>query len=60
MLTTTIRIFSKRVGFVGLGAMGGPMTANLLKAGFDVKVFDTHRPAIDAAVAKGAKPANSL
>jgi len=24
------------VGFVGLGIMGGPMAANLVKAGFDV------------------------
>jgi 3-hydroxyisobutyrate dehydrogenase len=28
------------VGFVGLGNMGGPMAANLVKAGFGVKVFD--------------------
>ena len=24
------------VGFIGLGIMGGPMAANLVKAGFDV------------------------
>ncbi len=28
------------VGFIGVGNMGGPMAANLLKAGFEVKVFD--------------------
>ncbi len=28
------------VGFVGLGAMGWPMASNLVKAGFDVRVFD--------------------
>lgn len=28
------------VGFLGLGAMGGPMTRNLLRAGFDVVGFD--------------------
>ncbi len=31
---------STTIGFVGLGNMGGPMAANLIKAGFAVKVFD--------------------
>jgi 3-hydroxyisobutyrate dehydrogenase len=30
----------RRVGFVGIGNMGWPMAANLLKAGFDVAVCD--------------------
>ncbi len=30
----------KTIGFIGLGNMGGPMAANLLKAGFKVKGFD--------------------
>ncbi len=30
----------KRVGFVGIGNMGWPMAANLIKAGFDVAVAD--------------------
>lgn len=29
-----------RIGFVGLGNMGGPMARNLVAAGFAVKVFD--------------------
>ena len=28
------------VGFVGLGLMGGPMAANLLKAGFELSVYN--------------------
>ena len=28
------------IGFIGVGAMGGPMAANLVKAGFDVVVHD--------------------
>ena len=28
------------VGFIGLGLMGGPMAANLLKAGFEVTVYN--------------------
>ena len=30
----------KRVGFIGLGAMGTPMTERLVKAGYEVKGFD--------------------
>ena len=29
-----------KIGFIGLGLMGGPMAANLLKAGFALNVFD--------------------
>ena len=31
---------TKQVGFIGVGNMGGPMASNLLKAGYEVKVFD--------------------
>jgi 3-hydroxyisobutyrate dehydrogenase-like beta-hydroxyacid dehydrogenase len=30
----------KRIGFIGLGAMGGPMARNLAAAGFELAVFD--------------------
>ena len=30
-----------RFGFVGVGAMGGPMAANIAAAGFDLIVYDT-------------------
>ena len=29
-----------RLGFIGLGNMGGPMAANLARAGFDLTVYD--------------------
>ncbi len=29
-----------RIGFIGLGNMGGPMAANLVKAGHEVRGFD--------------------
>ena len=29
-----------RIGFIGLGNMGGPMARNLIKAGHTLKVFD--------------------
>jgi 3-hydroxyisobutyrate dehydrogenase len=44
-----------RVGFVGLGAMGLPMTRHLLAAGHEVTVASRSRPPIDAAVAAGAR-----
>jgi len=30
-----------KVGFIGIGAMGGPMVANVAKAGHDVTLYDT-------------------
>jgi len=47
-----------KIGFVGLGAMGLPMTRHLLAAGHDVTVASRSRPPIDAAVAAGAREAN--
>lgn len=44
-----------RVGFIGLGNMGGPMAANLVKAGHDVAVFDMASAAVEKAVAAGAR-----
>ncbi|NOT41442.1 MAG: NAD(P)-binding domain-containing protein, partial [Alphaproteobacteria bacterium] len=43
-----------RIGFIGLGNMGGPMAANLVKAGHDVAVFDMASAAVEKAVAAGA------
>ncbi len=48
-----------RIGFIGLGNMGGPMAANLVKAGHDVAVFDMSSAAIEKAVAAGAKSRGS-
>ncbi|BCQ25298.1 3-hydroxyisobutyrate dehydrogenase [Caballeronia sp. NK8] len=48
-----------KIGFVGLGHMGGPMAANLLKAGHAVTAFDLVPAALDAAKAAGATLAAS-
>jgi len=48
-----------KITFIGLGNMGAPMAANLLKAGHDVTVFDLSRPAVEALVAEGARTADS-
>jgi 3-hydroxyisobutyrate dehydrogenase len=49
-----------RYGFVGLGALGKHLAANLARAGFDVGVFDLQRSAADAALAAGARWADSV
>lgn len=43
-----------RVGFVGLGAMGLPMTRNLVEKGHTVTVASRSRPPVEAAMAFGA------
>ncbi|CAA9522291.1 MAG: 3-hydroxyisobutyrate dehydrogenase [uncultured Sphingosinicella sp.] len=48
-----------RVGFIGLGNMGGGMAANLAKAGHDVRAFDLSAEALQRAQAAGCKPATS-
>jgi 3-hydroxyisobutyrate dehydrogenase len=47
------------IGFIGLGNMGGPMAANLLKAGHSLTVFDLSEKALQAAVDAGARIAAS-
>jgi 3-hydroxyisobutyrate dehydrogenase len=49
----------KSIAFVGLGNMGLPMVANLLKAGYQVHAYDVRREAIEAAVGQGAMAASS-
>ncbi|WP_163850289.1 3-hydroxyisobutyrate dehydrogenase [Pseudooceanicola aestuarii] len=36
-----------KIGFIGLGNMGGPMAANLVRAGHDVIGFDTAQVAVE-------------
>jgi 3-hydroxyisobutyrate dehydrogenase len=43
-----------RIGFIGLGAMGLPMTGHLVAAGHEVTVASRSRGPIEAAVALGA------
>ena len=48
-----------RIAFIGLGNMGAPMAANLLRAGHALRVFDLAPTAIEAAVAAGGVAATS-
>jgi 2-hydroxy-3-oxopropionate reductase len=44
-----------KIGFIGLGIMGKPMSKNLLKAGHEVLVCDVARAAVDELATAGAK-----
>lgn len=49
----------KLIGFIGLGIMGKPMSKNLLKAGYELMVFDYNKEAVAEVVTCGAKTAAS-
>ena len=48
------------VGFIGLGIMGGPMAANLVKAGFDVVGYNRSPEPVQRLVEQGGRGAGSL
>ena len=47
------------IGFIGLGQMGSPMAANLLKGDHAVKAYDIDTHAVDVLVKQGATAATS-
>jgi 4-hydroxybutyrate dehydrogenase/sulfolactaldehyde 3-reductase len=49
-----------KVGFIGLGRMGGPMACNLQKKGFNVVGYDTNPQAASALTRVGGKGAVSV
>jgi 6-phosphogluconate dehydrogenase len=51
---------SVRLGFIGLGRMGGNMVARLLQDGHQIVAFDAKSAAVEQAVALGAQSAHSL
>lgn len=50
----------KQIGFIGLGTMGAPMASNLLRAGFQVTVYNRTAAKCDPLVTEGATAAASL
>ncbi|WP_285768415.1 2-hydroxy-3-oxopropionate reductase [Peribacillus sp. SI8-4] len=46
---------AKKIGFIGLGIMGKPMSFNLLKAGYELTVNDLNAKAVAELVGAGAK-----
>jgi putative dehydrogenase len=50
---------TQRVAFIGLGAMGGPMAANLVKAKLSVTGYDVNKDAMTRLVKAGGHAADS-
>lgn len=50
---------AEKVGFIGLGIMGRGMTDNLMKAGFDLVLWNRTRSRMDPFVERGATAAES-
>ncbi len=48
-----------KVGFIGLGIMGRPMSKNLVKAGHELVVFDFNKEAVEDLVSCGAEAAQT-
>ena len=51
---------STRIGFIGLGIMGAPMAANLVKAGFEVIGYNRSPARIERLVAAGGRGAADI
>lgn len=48
-----------KIAFIGLGIMGKPMAKNLLKAGYQLVVYDMIKEKVDELVKEGAEPAKN-
>ncbi len=48
-----------KIGFIGLGSMGKPMCKNILKAGYEVIVYNRSKASVDELVAAGASACTS-
>ncbi|NKJ56542.1 NAD(P)-binding domain-containing protein, partial [Escherichia coli] len=48
-----------KVGFIGLGIMGKPMSKNLIKAGYSLVVSDRNPEVIAELIAAGAETATT-
>src|SRR5687767_12945638 len=49
-----------KLGYVGVGKMGGPMAEYLIAAGHDLVVFDAREAAVKPFVERGARAAASV
>lgn len=50
---------AREIGFIGLGAMGSPMSENLIKKGYKLTVYDIVKERMEASVKLGAEAARS-
>ena len=51
---------TQRVGWIGMGRMGYPMAERLLKAGYDVSIWNRTRSKAEPLAAKGGKVVDKL
>lgn len=49
-----------KIGFIGLGIMGKPMAKNLIKAGYDLVVYDIKKEPMEELKAAGAETSASI
>lgn len=49
----------KKIGFIGLGVMGKPMSLNLIRAGYSLMVYDINQNSVKELVEAGAGQGNS-
>src|SRR5262249_11369364 len=50
----------QKIGWIGMGRMGPPMAERLLKAGYDVSIWNRTRAKAEPLAAKGAKVVDKL
>ena len=48
-----------KIGFIGLGIMGKPMSKNMIKAGYELVIFDINTAAVEEVAREGAQVAHS-
>jgi len=48
-----------KIGFIGIGKMGGPMVLNLLNKGYSITIYDIRQEAMRELIQKGAEPAST-
>ena len=48
-----------KIGFIGLGIMGRPMSKNLLKAGYELVIYDRNKWKRDEVIKEGAEEGTS-
>lgn len=52
-------MMDKKIGFIGLGIMGKPMSKNLIKAGYSLVVYDINSAAVEEVAKCGAEKGTS-
>ena len=50
----------KKIGFIGVGIMGKAMVRNLMKAGFELRIFARHKQNVEDVISEGAVFCDSI